>query len=626
LPKQKQQSLINGALILSFAMLAVKVVGVLFKMPLTNTIGMIGRGYFDQVYQIYTVFFAISTTGLPIAVSRMVSESIVLKRFRDTRAILKASRLMFLIAGVAGTAGLILLARPYIFISGAKEEIFPGIMMIAPAIFFCCLMSCYRGYYEGQRNMSPTAGSQFIEATGKLAVGLVLAKMVMNYGMTMYDTLKAADGSATLNGLFWNNVFVKDETEAFVAIVPWAAAGAVLGVTIGSILGLLFLMARHKIKGDGITRLDLDLSPEAREPRVISKELLKLALPVVVGALILNISNLIDTMTIVRCTTAALGRDFDAVYAMHSEALDAAIANGSLSLGEGGENSKLIATYLFGAYNTGIDFRNLLPTITAGFGISVLPVLAAAWATRNREEAHRSINSIVRLCMLLALPGGFGIAVMARPFLTIIYGSGNAADGISIAVPVLQVFGVVMALLAISTPITNMLQGLGRTDIPVKVMAVCSAVKIICNVVLISMPGLNIYGSIIGTIVFYVLNVSINLYFLKKITGVRFDFKSVLLKPLLCAALCGMAAWSGFGLAMRGFEGMNLDEMAFFQSSIGERLLNENLLASIFAVFMAMVIYFMALLLTKAVTKDDVIGLPKGEKIAKALAKHGLLG
>jgi stage V sporulation protein B len=409
----------------------------------------------------------------------------------------------------------------------------------------------------------------------------------------------------------------------------------VLGVTIGSVLGLVYLMARHKLRGDGLTRLDLELSPEAKDGRAISKELLKIALPVVIGALILNVSNLVDTMTIVGRTTTALGEDFNTVWAMHSEALNAAVAKaeGGLTLtGDAQESNKLIATYLFGAYNTGVDFRNLVPTITSGFGISVLPVLAAAWATRNREEVRRSIDSIMRLCLLIALPAGFGMAVLAKPMLTILYGSGNAADGIPVAVPVLQIYGVVTALLALSTPVTNMLQGLGRTDIPVKTMAFCIVLKIVCNIFFIGIPSLNIYGSMIGTIIFYVFDVGINLFMLKKITGVRVAWWSVLVKPLFCALLCAASAWAGYGLLLRGIENAlpGLGNAAFFQSEIGakifEHLPNANTLAALLSVLIAVVVYVISLLLTKAITKDDVIGLPKGEKIAKALAKHRLLG
>jgi stage V sporulation protein B len=609
-------------------MLAVKVIGILFKMPLTNAIGMEGRGLFDMVYQIYTPIFAISVAGLPIAVARMVSESVALKRFRDTRAIFKASQRIFLIAGISGTLLLCLIAKPYIWIASAKEEILPGIFMIAPAIFFCCMMSSYRGYYEGLRNMNPTAASQCIEALGKLVIGLLLATKIQDYGINVYNTTKDANGVANVFG-----VAVANEQEAFKAVMPWAAAGAVLGVTIGSVAGLLYLMVHNKIKGDGFSRLDLELAPEARDRRAISRELIKLALPVVLGALILNVSNLIDTVTIVGRTTAALGKDYGAVWDMHSSSLNQAVENGTLLLTQDAQDSyKSIATYLFGAYNTGVDFRNLVPTITSGFGISVLPVLAAAWATRNHDEVRRSTNSILRMCLLIALPAGLGMAVLARPLLTIIYGADRAADGIGVAVPVLQVYGVATALLALSTPITNMLQGLGRTDIPVKTMAFCTVIKIICNIVLIGVPRLNIYGSMIGTILFYLLDVGINFYFLKKITSVKIEWKSVLFKPLLCALLCAGAAWASYGLLCRGIEKIlpRLTDMSFFSTSIGEKIgtyvLNTNTLSAMLSVLIAVIIYAISLLLARAITKDDVIGLPKGKKIAKTLAKHGLLG
>jgi stage V sporulation protein B len=630
LPKQqKTQSLINGAIVLTLAMVAVKIIGALFKIPLGDTLGTEGRGLFDGVYQLYAPIFAISMAGLPVAVARMVSESVALKRFREARAVLKISQRIFMIAGIVGTVLLVALAYPYIKVSGQSEQILPGIFMIAPAVFLCCMMSSYRGYYEGLRNMNPTAASQFIEALGKLVVGLVLAKGVINYALAQFE-----GGSREVFG-----VAVENATDARLAAIPWASAAAILGVTIGSIVSLLYLMLRHKLRGDGITRLDLEISPEAKDPKVITRELLALALPVVASALILNLSNLIDTMTINRMLRRALETDYATVWAMHKGALEAAIASGNLDLNlpDAGAINEKIATYLWGAYNMGIDFRNLVPTIVSSFGISALPVLAAAWAVKNRNEVRRSVNSVLRLCLLIAMPAGFGMAVLAEPLLTILYGGGNAADGISVSAPVLQAFGFSTALLALSAPITNMLQGIGRTDIPVKTMALCAAVKFVCNLALIGLPGLNIYGSIIGTVIFYVLDVALNLYFLIKITGVKVAWGSVLMKPLFCGALCAGAAWATYGITLRGMAPLVdkilplLQKISLFQEGhkgarIAEMFVSANTFSVLASVLLAALIYVISLLLTKAITEDDIIGLPNGEKIAKVLAKRGLLG
>ena len=131
----------------------------------------------------YTQFLA----GLPIAVSKMVSESVTLGNYRDAKTIFSVAKKLFLIVGIAGTLLLVLIAFPYVKLGHCEDNLW-SILMIAPSIFFCCVMSTYRGYYEGLRNMTPTAVSQVIEALGKLILGLVFAKVIMTYGINRFNS------------------------------------------------------------------------------------------------------------------------------------------------------------------------------------------------------------------------------------------------------------------------------------------------------------------------------------------------------------------------------------------------------------------------------------------------------
>ena len=193
--ERKKQSLLNGAIILVISTLVVKVIGLCFKMPLGSMLGLVGYGYFTSVYAIYTPIYSISMAGLPIAVSRMVAEDVALNHYREARMTLKTARKIFLLVGTAGTLLMVIISIPYAaFISDIRN--LPAMIAVAPSIFFCCYVSAYRGYYEGLRNMIPTAISQVIEALGKLVIGLVFAKLIMSYGESAYNSAVAA-GSAT---------------------------------------------------------------------------------------------------------------------------------------------------------------------------------------------------------------------------------------------------------------------------------------------------------------------------------------------------------------------------------------------------------------------------------------------
>ena len=604
---EKKQSVLNGAMMLMFAVVLVKLIGALFKIPLTDMLGATGRGYFNSAYEVYTPIFAISMAGLPVAVSRMVAENVALNRHREARMVFKVSQRIFTVVGIAGTLILLVAAYPYTrFVAGIKS--LPAVLCVAPSIFFCCYMSAYRGYYEGLRNMTPTAISQVIEALGKLLIGLALAKLVISIGEGQYEAGMLASGnvSATVFG----NTVVSD-TEANSVILPWAAAGAVLGVTVGSILSNVFLIICYKIKGDGFTRVELVNSPKSAPSDVLAKNMIKIAVPMVISSLVLNITNLVDTVTIQSRLMAALESDFNAVLQMHGDAFNNAVSLSRLNLND----LKEVRSYLWGSYGMALDFKNLVPTITIQLGVSALPALAAAWAVKDKKATKSTIETVIRIGMLIALPAGIGMAALAEPILTVIYGRGSSSDAISVVTPILVAYGLATPVMAVSTPVTNMLQAIGRTDIPVKSVVVGAICKIVCNFILVGNPKINIYGAVIGTVLFYVVIVACNLISLIRISNVKVRWASVFVKPLICAALCGVTAFAANGLLNK-----------IFPADTSQSILNMGTVSAGIAVVLAVIVYAISLLLIKGIAREDVSVLPKGEKIAKTLEKYGLLG
>ena len=604
---EKKQSVLNGAMMLMFAVVLVKLIGALFKIPLTDMLGATGRGYFNSAYEVYTPIFAISMAGLPVAVSRMVAENVALNRHREARMVFRVSQRIFTIVGLVGTLVLLIAAYPYThFVAGSKS--LPAVLCVAPSIFFCCYMSAYRGYYEGLRNMTPTAISQVIEALGKLLIGLALAKIIISVGMSQYEAGMLASGNVSAV-VFGNEVM--SDTEANSVIIPWAAAGAVLGVTVGSIASNVFLIICHKIKGDGFTRTQLVNSPKARPSEEIAKEMIKIAVPMVISALVLNITNLVDTMTIQSRLMTALETDFNTVMQMHAESFNEAVRLSRLNLND----LKEVKSYLWGVYGTALDFKNLVPTITIQLGVSALPALAAAWAVKDKGATKSTIETVIRIGMLVALPAGIGMAALSGSILEVAYARGLSSDAIPSVTPILAAYGFATPIMAISTPTMNMLQAIGRTDIPVKSTIAGAIVKIVCNFALVGNPKINVYGEVIGTILFYVVIVVCNFTSLLKISGVKVNWKSVFVKPFICAALCGVTAFAANGLLT-----------TIFPYDPTQSIMNMGTVSAVISIGLAVIVYAVSLLLIKGIAKEDVIVLPKGEKIAKTLEKYGLLG
>ncbi len=206
-------------------------------------------GYFNTAYQIYLPVYTVATAGFPIAVARMVAQNMAQKRYRDVRRIYKIAVPLFLLSGLAGTLAMLFGAKPYVNAIHSPHAVY-CIWAMAPTVFFCCVLSVQRGYYEGLRNMVPTAVSQVIEALCKLFVGLLCAYLVMKRGMEEFYQSGTVFGTAA-----------STQEEAVNLTLPLAAAGAIIGVTVGAALGFLYLWLRHRIKGDGITEQEIVFSP-----------------------------------------------------------------------------------------------------------------------------------------------------------------------------------------------------------------------------------------------------------------------------------------------------------------------------------------------------------------------------
>lgn len=587
---RKSQSLLNGALVLTISNIIIKIIGVIYKIPLTNMIGTIGRGYFDSAYSLYVPIYTISMAGLPVAVSKMVSQEMALGHYRDVKLIHKVSKRLFLMMGIVGTLLLLLLTYPYAFFVKTTAVI-PSLLIIGPSILFCCIMSIYRGYYNGLRNMTPTAVSQVFEALGKLVFGMICARAVIGYGYSRFNA-----GLSVFGGV------VQTETEALSRIYPYAAAAATAGVTLGTVVGMIYLMLLAKIKGDGITKAELATAPRPVKSSVISGRLVRFSIPVIISSLVFGITNIIDSVTVQNRLDHVVSSNLPFMREMYATELQG-ILDGD------------VKGFLYGAYSLSVDFKNLIPSITLTLGVSAIPALSAAWAMRDRKQIRTSIESVLRVTMLIAMPCGIGMAVLAQPILAIFYGGGTASSSISIAAPVMAAYGATTFLIALSQPMTNMLQAIDKTKIPLVSLSIGALAKVIANFILVAIPKINVKGAVIGTVICYVIIDIINLFALLKITRTRINFISVFVKPSFCGILCGLGAYTTFAVCNRF-----IPEFALSGHSL------KAILCLGVSIAIGGIVYIISMLFVKGIAKDDVIMLPKGEKIAKILAKYGFIG
>lgn len=582
--KKVNHSFAAGALIMTIGMFIVKLAGAAFKIPLSYILGGVGFGYFTTAYNMYSPIHALATAGLPIAISRMVSGYMTQGRYKDVKLMHKISIPLFMATGLFGSLLMIFGSFYYVRLVNAPGSLY-SLLALAPTIFFSCLISIYKGYYEGLRNMVPTAVSEIIEAFGKVIFGISLSWLTVSYGMSEFQKF----------GTVFGTVYETKEA-AKLAILPWVSAAAVVGITLGSVAGYLYMLIKFKISGDGITPEELKEAPNPYPVKKIMRMLLSISIPVALGAIIMNVASAIDSTLIQKRLSDIMNSTPEALLKVY----------GSL-IPEQNIKAGKVHVFLLGCFGYMNTVVMVLPTITQGFAISALPNVTSAWVSGVKEKIKSSIETVLKVTSIVSLPIGIGMSVLSFPIMDLIYntfGKNKSAEEVVISSHIMSIYALGIIFVAIGTPICSTLQAVGRADIPLKALAAGVVMKIVLNYILVGIPEINIQGAGIGTLVCYLFVCVVTLFSLKKETKVSFDFIGVFLKPLLCALICGATAWASQGL------------MA---------LVIPYKLATIIAIALAAVAYIFALFLTKTVTSKDLATIPKCKKITKVLEKFGMM-
>ncbi len=575
--KRRSQGFLGGALILLLAVGIVKVLGALFKIPLNAVIGDVGMGYFGTAYTIYNPIFSLATAGLPVAVSRLVSENRALGRFRDVRRLHAVSVPIFVLMGALACALMLFGSAPFLsFVNEADQNALPAMLVLAPAVFFGALSAIFRGYYEGLGDMRPTAFSEVAESFCRLVLGLYAANRVMERAMDEYAASGTVFGAPAVSAEYARS-----------AALPYAAAGAILGVTVGSVIGLLLLFVYHRVRGDGISREQLAASPAPAGRRKLVRQLVCTAVPVALAALAVNLSSLVDTAFLQNRIGAVMRESPDVLLGLYGDFLRPEdVAQGR------------VPTALFGCYTNALTLFMLVPALTQAFGVSALPSVTAAWASGSRKRLERSVENVLRVVALIALPAGMALSVLSEQIAALL--GYNPITG-----KLLVLLGLASIFAAANVPVNSMLQAVGRVDLPVKLLCFGLALKIALNYVLTGVPEINVMGAGIGTLVCYFFLTFFGLAALGKETGLQMRLFRLFGKPCAASVLASASAW----------------QIAERTASCTAEKPRAALSMGVF-----LLVYAICVLFLKVLRKTDLEAFPGAEKITKILEKHHWIG
>ena len=539
---QKQNSFFGGAAILAAGILIVKLIGMFYKIPLINIIGEAGAADFNNAYNIYAVLLTVSTAGLPVAVSKLVSEANALNRRNQVRRTFRLALVLFLALGLVSFLVMFFRADALAGMMNDSKAA-AGIRALAPAVVCVGCLAALRGYSQGHSNMAPTSVSQIIEALCKLAVGLGLA--------------------------FW---LVKQGKDPDVA-----AAGAITGVTVGTVVALIymvldFFLSRGREDTHGTDRPDSAGS--------ILANILKIAVPITLSSSMVGIVTVIDSSL---------------VQGQLQSALDL---------------TEKASRTLYGNYSGALNIYNLPTSLMAAITASVIPAVSAALARRDRRGAARITGSALRITALLSFPMGVGLFVLGTPIIRLLFPKLNVA----VAGPLLSTLGIATPFVCMVLVCNSVLQAHGFINLPVIVMVLGGIVKIVNNYNLVGAIG--IAGAPVGNILCFGLALVLDLVVITRVIPNRPRLLPIFVKPAIASAIMGGAAWAVYGLLSRVLTAEQVNE-AGETIRVVSRM--GNALGIFLAIAVAGVVYLVLVVAIRAISKDDLALMPKGDKLARLL-------
>lgn len=477
--------LLRGAVILTLAAVASKLIGTLQKIPLQNIGGDGVFGIYNTVYPFYTLLITIAAAGFPAAISKFVAEY---EAVGNRAAGQRVARLSSLVLGMFGVILGVLMytCAPLIGQWIDNAHVIPSVRAAAFAFLFVPVMAGLRGYFQGLQNMIPTAVSQVTEQTVRVGVMIMLLLLMLSQGAGP-DMIAAGAvfGSATGGAaglvvmlLFWRNHRKKLRRQK----KPSEQASLPVGKTVQERAGEV-----HRTESYG----------------ALLKALLRYALPVCLGALAVPLISLVDTFTVPRL--------------LKQEGLD--------------DTGVMVA---FGVYNRGLPLVQLVMMLATTLSALFIPSLAEARVTGGTELARRQCEQSLRWFWLLGLAAATGLIVLAVPVNVMLYAD-DTGSGVMRWMALTAVGGTLSIISA------ALLQGLGAVRAPALAMLAAAAAKALLNWLLV--PQLGTAGAAIAGAAAYLLAAAINIALLARLAGLRWSWSASVLKPaaLLAALACAAA-------------------------------------------------------------------------------------
>ncbi len=568
---KKTGSIVKQAGVLAAAGILVKIIGLLYRSPLTSLIGDEGNGYYSVAYNIYIIILMLSSYNIPAAVSKLIAEKLALGQYKNAHRVFICALWYVMILGTAAAAVLYFFADKLVGPNAAVV-----LRVFAPTILIFGPLGALRGYFQAHHTMTPTSVSQIFEQILNAGVSIGAAYFFTRTvpGMTEASREAAyAAGSVLQTG----SAYMLGESAARGTDTQRAilgAAGSALGTGCGVLVAMLFMawvyaLNRRSIKKD----MRRDKTGAALPYGQIFKLMLLMVTPILVSNLIYNFSTTLN------------------------QSIYFAVLRGMQGVSEAESST------MYGVYSGKATIIVNVPiAIAAAMSSVMIPAISSEYAKRNMKEIHRKLDLSIRVTMLVAIPSTVGLFVLARPITQLLF---PQRASLAMASSLLRWLSITVVLFSVSTITNGVLQGIGKVVKPVVHASIALVIQGIVLALLLIGTNWNLYALVIASILYSGLIVFLNGKSLRKLLHYRQEIKHTFVMPFVAAAVMGAAAWGVY-------HGMY-------------QLVKSNAVCLLSAICIAVCVYFIVLLKIGGVGERELRSIPKGTMLIRVAKKTGLL-
>lgn len=489
--------------ILAMASMIVRVIGLLYRAPLTAIIGDEGNGYYGTAYNIYTIILMVSSYSMPSAISKLMAQKLAVGEYRNANRVFRCALTYGVLVGLVGSGLLFFGARFLV-----PDVAVCVLQVFAPTVFLFGILGSMRGYFQARGSMVQTSVSQILEQLANAVVSIAAAWLLMQTAVGADPTRRAQLG----------------------------AMGSALGTGAGVLIALLFMVFCFRRSKEGRKAEILsDATGKEEKYRIFLRDTVLVITPFMLSGVIMNLTTSLNQTIYMRML---------------------------IDLKGAGETA---TTTLYGIFsNKAVVISNIPISIATAVSSAIIPGISAAYARRDETGARRQVGNAIRITSIIAIPSAVGLAVLARPITMLMF---PQMESLELASSLLSLLAVTVIFYSISTITNAALQSIGRMNLPLVSAGIALVVQTVVLVALLRFTDLDVRALVLVSILYSVMIFAVNQYYLRRFLGIRQDVRRDYLQPLVCAALMGAAAKAVYYLVSMAAEPVeNLPKGFYFRN------------------------------------------------------------